>query len=113
MTTTGLYLVGCGLCSASATVLASSETLTPPQQWTVLALLAAVVLGVGGHIAMSMNKLAAANAEQAKQTALMLQQMQNDRAESVRVRGEQFAAVHDRFDRLPEDVANEIDKRRD
>lgn len=110
--TTGLYVAGCGVCSVSAAVIAASENLTQPQQWTVLALLAAVVLGVGGHIALSLRQLATASAAQAMQYALLLQQMQNDRNESVRARADQFAGVHDKLDRMPEDVANEIARRK-
>lgn len=109
---TTAYFAGLAVCNVSAIAIASGEQQTVGQQWTVLALLATVVLGIGGRIALLQQRILDANAEQAKTTALLLQQLQNDRMDSRTTRAAQFEAVHEKLDRMPEDVANELAHRR-
>jgi uncharacterized protein HemX len=110
--TTTAFVLGCGTCSGIAAAIAVTEQMTAGQQWTVLALLAVVVVGIGGRITFQLDRLATANADLAKQTALLVQQLQNDRATSEETRQRQFTAVHNQIDRLPIDVANEVSQRR-
>lgn len=110
-TTTILTLGGVGTCSLAAAVTAASESLTSGQQWSVLGLLAAVILIVIGRMATSVEKLARAGTKQATQTALLVQQLKNDRDESIRVRGEQFQQVNQRLDAMPDAIVDAIELR--
>jgi hypothetical protein len=99
-TSTILAGVGASICSIAGGVAAASESLTTGQQWTLLAVLAAVVLAVVGQIASSVRAMAKASAEQAIQIALLVQQLQRDRHDSIRVRDNQFKAVNAKLDEL-------------
>jgi len=104
-TTTTLVVLGLGLVSTGTAVIVAD---TPSQDWTLISLLAAVVLGVGGKLVLAADKQAAATADLATNIKLLAQQLQQD----GQTRATEQQLLRERLDRLPEDVANELQQRK-
>lgn len=93
-----------GVTSLCGIVVAALETTSPAQEWTVLALLAAVVLGIGGKLVWSVDAQTAALTEFGKQLALVLQADKQARDDEARHRSD----LTSKLDRLPQEVASEV-----
>lgn len=106
--TTTVVIYSLGLASVSGVAVAATEQLSSGQQWTVLAILGMVVLGIGG-------KLVLAIEANTKVLAAVDTSMQLLRQESVTARGEAEKArgdMRDQVRNLPEAVADELQRRK-
>lgn len=90
-------LAGLGAASASGLVLATAEQLSTGERWTVLALLAVVVVGIGHRLVAAVDRNTTAS--QATTAALA----------SVAAK---LDALSDKIEQLPVAVADEIERRR-
>lgn len=93
------------------------------QEWTILGLLALVVLGIGGGMVAAMKEMSAAVAKTSKdqtdamhanttQLQLLAQQIKQHHDEAARARQADSAALNDKIERLPGDVASELATKR-
>ena len=126
-TNTALEFAGIGVASLTAGALADAA-MTEPQNWTILGLLAALVLGVGWNmvkaqkesgdrtasaieksndrIVSALEKHAEAQSQTATNLALLIRESGEARAEGEEKRRQ----ILDKIDHIPERVANAIRK---
>lgn len=103
-TTTG-FLIGLGAFSAGGALLVV-ETAAGPQDWTVLALLASVVLGIGSKLVHSVEKQVAATSENGKQIAVLIEHLEETAKQAAAQRAAEMQALRDILQRMPADVSN-------
>jgi hypothetical protein len=102
MSATG-YIAGLTLTAVGAGAFVF-ETAAGPQDWTVLALLAAVVLGIGGKLVHTAEKQVTVVGELATNIKLLAAQM----AEDTRTRTSEWSLLKADLHQVPAKVADEI-----
>lgn len=105
--TTSAYLVGLALSTLGGAVIVY-ETASGPQDWTVLALLAAVVIGIGGKLVQTAEKQVVAVGDLAMNVKLLAAQM----AEDTRTRTSEWHMLKADLLQMPTKVADEVEKSR-
>lgn len=104
MTGSAAFLTGiCTLTGLGTAVVL--ETAAGPQDWTVLGLLAAIVLGIGGKLVISLDKQVQATNDNGKQLALLVQKLEESSKRETDQRQHELQTLRDLLTRLPADVA--------
>lgn len=108
MISTPSVLVSLATVSASSVAVAATEEMPSGQQWTVLALLAMVVLGIGGKLVLAIETNTKTIAEVGTKLQLMIQESLTARAEVEKARNE----VREHVEDLPRHVVDELQRRK-